>query len=244
MKVCAAQLRPAPGNIDGNIVKHTELIELAASLGSSIVVFPELSLSGYEPTLAHDLATTIDDPRLGIFQSLANSRNITIGLGIPIKSRTGILIGEIFFQPNCSRLAYFKQHLHQDEFPYFEEGTSHVMLDLNGYKIAPAICYESLLPQHSESAFSRGANIYFASVAKSQRGVEKAVPHFTSIATEYSMAVLMSNCTGHCDNFLAVGQSSIWNKKGQLLGQLRESDEGILLADLKTEEVTVRLLAQ
>ena len=51
------------------------------------------------------------------------------------------------------------------------------------------------------------------------------------------MPVLMSNCVGFCDNFLSVGNSSVWTKDGKLVGQLDDKTEGILIFDTETEEV-------
>jgi predicted amidohydrolase len=76
-----------------------------------------------------------------------------------------------------------------------------------------------------------------ASVAKSENGVEKAFKHYPTIAKQYEMPVLMSNCVGFCDNFLSVGKSSIWTKKGNLIGQLDDKTEGILIFDTETEEI-------
>ena len=56
-----------------------------------------------------------------------------------------------------------------------------------------------------------------ANIAKSQNGVDKALRHFSDIASKYSMTVLMANCIGHCDNFESVGKTSIWNNKGNLV---------------------------
>jgi hypothetical protein len=81
-----------------------------------------------------------------------------------------------------------------------------------------------------------------ASVAKSANGFEKAFNHYQSVAKQYSMAVLMSNCVGFCDNFLSVGKSSVWTKAGKLVEQLDDKTEGILIFDTETEEVIVRIV--
>jgi predicted amidohydrolase len=47
----------------------------------------------------------------------------------------------------------------------------------------------------------------------------------------------MANSVGFCDNFLSVGQSSVWNKKGELVGQLDDKSEGVLVFDTETEEI-------
>jgi predicted amidohydrolase len=133
--------------------------------------------------------------------------------------------------------AYSKQQLHSDELQYFENGDGQVVIKKDNTNIAIAICYESLQPTHCENAFILGADIYLASVAKSENGVEKAFKHYPTIAKQYEMPVLMSNCVGFCDNFLSVGKSSIWTKKGNLIGQLDDKTEGILIFDTETEEI-------
>ena len=148
----------------------------------------------------------------------------------------------IIFEPNKPRQTYSKQQLHSDEFPYFENGVGQVIIKANDTNIAPAICYESLQPIHSENAFKLGAEVYLASVAKSANGVEKAFEHYPSVAKQYAMAVLMSNCVGVCDNFLSVGKSSAWTKEGKLVGQLDDKTEGILIFNTETEEIIERII--
>lgn len=237
MKISIAQARPIKGDISANIDKHIILIELASSLKATSIFFSELSLTGYEPELAKDLATNQDDTRLDSFQEISNINKITIGLGIPTKTKTGIQISMIVFQPGRPRQTYSKQQLHSDEFPYFENGNRQIILNVDKKKIAPAICYESVQPDHSEKASKLGAEIYLASVAKSQNGVNKAMTHYPKVAKNYSMPVLMSNCIGFCDNFVGAGFSAVWTKKGQLAGQLDDKNEGILIFDTETEEV-------
>lgn len=229
MKICVAQTRPIKGEIDKNIQIHKKFIDLATSKGANMIFFPELSLTGYEPKLAKHLATTQDDTRFDDFQKISDSHNITVGVGMPTKSNSGILISMIIFQPNKSRQTYSKQILHSDEFPYFVHGQQQIILTAEK-KIAPAFCYESLQLEHSERAFNSGVEIYIASVAKSANGVAKAIKHYPDIAKKYSMTVLMSNCLGPCDDFESVGKSAIWNKNGLLVEQLDET-EGILLYD-------------
>ena len=56
MIIALAQLKSICGDIDANIGKHLSFIEKAAEFKSNLIVFPELSLTGYEPTLAKELA--------------------------------------------------------------------------------------------------------------------------------------------------------------------------------------------
>ncbi|MFC2185718.1 carbon-nitrogen hydrolase family protein [Fulvivirgaceae bacterium LMO-SS25] len=240
MKICVAQTEPIKGNVSANIEAHKRFIELALTLNAEAIFFPELSLTGYEPEFAKRLATNENDNRLDIFQETSNKNNIIIGLGLPTATESQIRISMIIFEPNKPRQTYSKQQLHSDEFPYFENGVEQVIIKTEDRNIAPAICYESLQPTHSENAFKLGADIYLASVAKSANGVEKAYDHYPRVAKQYAMPVLMSNCVGFCDNFLSVGKSSVWTKKGELVGQLDDRTEGILFFDTETEEVKKR----
>ena len=177
-----------------------------------------------------------------VFQKLSDTFLITICVGLPTPVDTGIQISMIIFQAQLPRLTYSKQYLHPDEYPYFIPGHNPALLTVLPHKMAPAICYESFVPQHAENAFKRGADIYLASVAKSMGGVEKAAKHFPAIAQKYAMTVLMSNCVGPCDDFNSIGKTSIWNNKGVLVGQMNETDEGIILIDTVTEEITQKTI--
>ncbi len=237
MKISVAQTRPVKGDIAANIEIHKKFTALAVSYQADAIFFPELSVTGYEPGLSEELATEQDDSRLDDFQNISNTHQLTIGLGIPIKSEKGIQISMVIFQPGKPRFTYSKQQLHEDEFPYFVCGNSQVIFTTGNKKIAPAICYESLQPDHSENANRLGAEIYVASVAKSQKGIDKALLHFPGIAKKYAMTVLMANCIGYCDNFESYGNSAVWNNKGLLAGRLDNKSEGILIYDTETGEV-------
>lgn len=150
MKIAVAQMMPQKGNILVNIEKHKALITLAASGQANAIFFPELSITGYEPELAKDLATDPYDHRFDVFQHISDTNIITIGIGVPTKSISGILVTMIIFQPNQPRQTYSKQRLHASEIPYFVGGHEQVGLTIDGIKVAPAICYESLQIEHAE----------------------------------------------------------------------------------------------
>ena len=237
MKICAAQTRPVKGDIQSNIDSHKKLIDLAVSYGADTVIFPELSLTGYEPELAEELATDQNDSRFDDFQKISDTRQITIGVGVPTKNTTGICISMILFQPHKARQTYSKKYLHPDEEEFFISGQSSISLISNKTNIALAICYELSIPEHSENAFKNGAEIYIASVAKSVNGVEKANKSLSDIANKYSMTVLMSNCVGQSGGMECGGKTSVWNNKGLLAGQLNDTDEGIIIIDTDTQEL-------
>ncbi len=235
MKICIAQTKSEKGNIQRNIENHLEFVERAIKLKADLIIFPELSITNYEPDLAKELATGIESNIFNPFQETSNENEITIGIGMPTKATDGINISMLIFQPNTERTFYSKQMLHSDELPYFACGKNQTFLTINGVKIGLGICYETLQREHFLNAKNQNIDIYIASVAKPKGGIEKAYNHFPKIANEFNTPILMSNCVGHCDNFMSVGQSAVWNKKGELIEQLDDNNQGLLFYDTKTE---------
>jgi predicted amidohydrolase len=241
VKLCAAQLLPVAGEIERNVRKHVALINVAVSHRADLIYFPELSLTGYEPKLVQALATDADDPRLDDIQELSDRGNIAIGVGLPIPSPAGIRIAMLFFRPQRKRVTYAKQLLHSDELPFFVQGEKPLLLTMGGHAIAPAICHESLQLSHADTAARGGADIYLASVAKSQPNVARAYRHYPRIAKGYSMAVLMANSVGPADDFVSSGQSAAWNSSGRLMVNMSDQAEGFVMFDTATQDAIVVL---
>lgn len=235
MKICVAQIKSIPGDIQQNSAMHIKYVELAVSFGADAIFFPELSLTGYEPTSAIDLAINLGDKRLNIFQKISDSSNIIICIGAPTKHTDGTCISMVIIQPNQSRRLYSKQFLHEDEKQYFVSGKKSPLLKIGDHKIAIAICYEISAPAHCKNAYEKGANIYLASAAKYSSGIDKTLDKLSQIADQNSMTVLLSNCIGRADGKEFAGKSSVWNDRGTLLAQLGNSQEGMLILDTETQ---------
>ncbi|ATV46023.1 carbon-nitrogen hydrolase family protein [Pectobacterium brasiliense] len=225
------------GHIDENVKKHQDMVITAAQNAVDIIVFPELSLSGYEPSLAEELALSPKDIKSDAFQSMSNEYAISIAVGYPIKFSDGIKITMIIFQPEKETLFYSKQLLHPDEIPFFKQGKQQTTVSVEGKVVVPAICYESLQPTHALEAAKLGADLYVASVAKSANGVVRAYAHYPAIARKHGMFALMANAVGKADNFICAGQSAIWDREGKLLIQANATQEALLVLDTETGKV-------
>lgn len=236
MKICIAQTNPIKGNIPKNIENHKKLIKLAIQNDGDIIIFPELSLTGYEPELAKELATTQDDERFDEFQKISDSNKIIIGIGLPTKNKQGTCIGMALFQPSKSRMTYSKEYLHPGEEHYFVTGKNLAPITVKNNKLAFAICYETSIPEHSEKAFNNGANVYIASVLNSINGIEKDINRISDIAKKHKMVAVMANFVGKSGNYDCAGKSSAWNNEGVLIEQLDNVNEGILIFDIDTEK--------
>ncbi len=241
MIVCAAQLRAEAGSQKKNLYAHLRLIELAAAHKADLLVFPELSLTGYAPRQAQSLAYAPDDPRLAIFRQLSERHSLTLCVGLPTLADEGLHISMAIFPPAKRPLLYSKRMLHDDELPYFIPGLNALTFTCKDAVIAPAICYESLQPAHASEAAAHQATLYLASVAKHEQGVLKAHAYYAGMAKQHRMAVVMSNCVGPCEDFESAGHTAAWDAEGNLMAQMDSEREGILWVDTKARAAKVVL---
>lgn len=239
-KVCIAQNKPIRGDINANIKNHMPLISKAIEAGADLIIFPELSLSSYEPSRNHELAIDKKDARLDYFQVISDEHDITIIISAPIKTLQGVTISLLIFKPFKELSSYSKQHLHEDELPYFVPSLDSDNIIGEEPKIALAICYETSITSHNQSAKEKGAEIYLSSVAKSKEGVIKGYEQLSNIAKSYAMITMMSNNVGPCEEYECMGSSAVWDKSGNLLDKLDQENEGILIYDITEDEVSFK----
>jgi predicted amidohydrolase len=242
MKIAVAQSRPIVGAVEGNLAGHQSLVDCAVRNGASLVVFPELSLTGYEPRLAASLAKMPDDRCFACLQATADQCEVSIAVGVPTHGRRLPRISTLVFRPASETRVYSKQYLHADERPFFEPGPKADGLIHADPTVALAICYELSIPIHSRRAIESGATVYIASVAKTARGVCDAHQILSQVTREYSIVAMMANCVGLLDGAECVGGSSAWSRKGNHLMQLQANDEGVIVLDYETEDVVTAIL--
>ena len=157
MKIAVAQTRPFVGPVEANLAGHLALIELAVQRDARMIVFPELSLTGYEPQLAASLARSPNDECFERLQVTADQAGVTIAVGVPTPGHHLPRISTLIFRPASEVRVYSKQFLHADEQPFFEPGpTSDCLIHANP-AIALAICYELSVPAHVQRAINSGA---------------------------------------------------------------------------------------
>ena len=239
MKIALIQIQSKAGAITENIAHHCRWIEKAVQHEVNFILFPELSITGYEPKLAKQLLSQLTQETLNYFQILSNTHNAHIGVGLPTESNNGMHISTQIFCPNKTSTCIEKHLLHEDELPYFQSGKKEANFMINTTNIGLGICYESLQPKHLTQVIDQGASLYMASVAKPQHGIVKAYEYFPNAAVKHNTPILMVNSLGSSDTFISAGQSAIWNHKGELLGALNATEEGFLIYDSNTQKTII-----
>ncbi|MBE0649729.1 MAG: carbon-nitrogen hydrolase family protein [Bacteroidales bacterium] len=243
MRIAIVQLRPVKGDIEKNLENHIIWIKQALKQKADMVVFPELSLTGYEPELAAELATSQEDKRLDVLQNISDKNNIIIGAGLPTREGDNLFVSMILFRPGQRRTTYSKQYLYPTEESVFTPGKNPLVLEYGSDIIAPAICYELSNPGHHKFAISHHANIYLASVMNSVSGVDADIQQLSELAKAHHMVTFMANYVGISAGYECAGKSSVWNEKGELIAQLGTKEEGIILFDSVNRE-TLKFISQ
>lgn len=161
-KIAVAQISSVKGNIEANITTHLKAIKKASELGVSYIVFPELSLTGYEPELSAELSFSIDDKCLQPLVNSAIENNIQIGVGAPIMTEGLPQIGLVIISQSGDIEIYAKMHLHHGEDLFFSKGENIHCITVNKIKIANAICADVNNSEHINSYYKSGASVYIA----------------------------------------------------------------------------------
>jgi predicted amidohydrolase len=232
MILAAAQTKPKRGDIDANLLDHYRLVKLAAANGAQLIVFPELSITGYEREDAAQLAFTENDSRLDHLKKLATENKITIIAGAPIRIQSDLFVGEFCIAPNDSVSIYTKQFLHEGEELYYQPSFDYnPILERENERISCAICADIDHPKHAENARKNNSSTYIASIFFSPNGIPQAHQSLQRYATQYQMNVLMANFGGDSYGSPSGGRSAFWNNKGELIAQMEDSGSGLLIVE-------------
>lgn len=232
MIVAAAQIKVQDGNIAANMATHCRYANMAADKGARLVLFPEMSLTGYlrEDALQHKFF--VADERLQPLQQITAQRNIVIVVGAPIEIDEKLHIGAFIIQPDKVDI-YTKRFLHPGEEVAFEPSLNHnPTLQMDGETISIAICADTANPRHPMEAAANNATLYIAGVFDSPNGVIESHERLSRYARQYKMKVLYTNYVGTTYNSPAAGQSTAWNNEGELLEALTTDKEDLLVIEL------------
>ncbi|TEW53255.1 carbon-nitrogen hydrolase family protein [Psychromonas sp. RZ22] len=230
LKIAVAQVSSIKGDVDENIKNHLVAIEKASQVGVSYIVFPELSLTGYEPELAVKLAFSTDDSRLKPLIDSAIEKNITIGVGAPLKSDGLPKIGLIIISQLGTVDTYEKMYLHSGEEAYFNRGSDYNCITIGNTKIANAICADTNNSNHARTCSKLGASVYIAGVLITEGGYDSDTAVMAAYANEYNMLVAMANHSQPTGNWAPIGKSAIWSNTG-LLACASENQNALVVAE-------------
>lgn len=199
-----------------NAVTHTATVRCA---GARVVVFPELSLTGYELDAP---AITADDPRLApIVEACAETGSLAL-VGAPVQGEAGRShIAMLAIDGTGVSVAYLKIWLGTAEADRFTPGSKPAVLDVDGWRLGLAICKDTGVPQHASDTAALGIDAYVAGTVKSVEEAALQAERARRVATDHHIWAAVASFAGStgCGYDRAAGRSGIWSSDGAVVAQ-------------------------
>jgi len=251
MKIALAQISPHLGDVKKNFKLHLEYLEKAKKKKVDLLVFPELSLTGYTlKDLVEEVALNPEkDP---IFKKLkAKSREISFILGFVEEKEKGLFYNSAaFFSAGKAIHTHRKVFLPTfgmfEERKFFAQGKNFKTFSSLSVRMGMMICRDFLHFGASYLLFTGGAEIYIIISAAPGRGVSKGKSYETSqmwelmgktISRFSTTFLIYCNRVGFEDGKAFAGGSFIYNPWGQLIAKASYIDKDFLIQEIDLEEV-------
>lgn len=236
LTVSAVQYQALDGGIVPNAMEHVRLIEDAESHGSRLVIFPELSLTGYDLPLLEDHENWLDpdDHRLGDIREICRRTGITAVAGAAYRETDGTpRLASLAIHPEGSTEISFKTHLHGQEKEIFVRGGGAALLELDGWRIALAICFDAAVPAHSTDAAQAGADVYAVSAVYTREEAHRLALHLGARAMDNRMFAVLANLGGTSMLGPSCGLSGFWGPDGLLMKKAAGTSTEVVTAILQ-----------
>ncbi|GAA0779994.1 carbon-nitrogen hydrolase family protein [Roseibium denhamense] len=237
MKIATAQLDAGVTHLDRRRSEIASAVTEAASLGCSLVVLPELALSGYGAgTLISKNAQELSGADVTWLKALSAQTGCGIVCGLALKREGQVYNTALFTAPDGTVIAYDKIHLYGDyEQTLFKRGAaSPPVFTFGGLTFGLLVCFDVEFPERVRGLALRGADAVLVPTAlpKSDGGAFIAQSVIPVRAFENQVFIAYANHCGKDAMFCYQGQSSIAAPDGQRLAQAPATDPALLAAEL------------
>lgn len=249
--IAIAQIDSILGDVKRNVAKHVEFVRRAKDGGADIVVFPELSLSGYSvKDLNWDVAISLHDPSV-LEPLMKESADIGILVGgVEEADDLGIYNSAFFIEHGIVSCAHRKVYLPTygmfEEMRYFSPGSVVRTVETHVGKLGVLICEDLWHPALPYLMAHQGAQVIIGMAASPTRlnarkdmlqVAEVNLEHHRSYARLFSVYVLFSNRVGFEDGVNFWGGSEAVAPSGAVLVQAKHFDEDLIFADIELNEL-------
>jgi predicted amidohydrolase len=197
-------------DVAANAEAHATSIRSATA---RVVVFPELSITGYELDAP---AIGVDDGRLKpIVQACAETGSVAL-VGAPLKGKLNEAhIAMLAVDGKGASVAYRKVWVDSTE-ARFARGAAPGVLEIDGWRLGLGICKDTGIPQHWADTAALGIDAYVAGVVLGEDETWKIADRACRIADEFNVWVAMASFAGPTGAGYArtAGCSGIWSPIG------------------------------
>jgi NAD+ synthase (glutamine-hydrolysing) len=247
LNLALAQINTRLGNVEANLAKHLEIITEAQARGADLLVFPELSLTGY---VLQDLATAVshrptpDDP---IFRQLLQaSQHIDLVVGfVDEDQRHRFYIAAAYLSQGQVVHVHHKVYLPTyglfDEGRFFAWGDAVQAFDTRFGRLGILICEDFWHASPPYLLWLDGAEMLLFTSASPGRGLtaepqlESArwVEHINrAYASLFTTFVVHANRVGYEDGLNFWGGSTAFDPNGELIVKAPYHQEALTLAEI------------
>jgi predicted amidohydrolase len=252
LKVGLAQITPKLGNLEANLERHLAAIEEAAESGVELLIFPELSLTGYRlRDLAFSVAIqpTYKNPIFARLLDASRDMDLVVGF-VESDTRQKFFISAAYLSGgevvHLHRKVYLPTYGMFDEGRYFAWGDHLRAFDTRFGRVGILICEDFWHVSAAYTLWLDGADILILTSSSPGRGLAteqkigsaRWVEHINqAYASMFTNFVLHTNRTGFEDGVTFYGGSTIFDPEGNLLGQGAYYEEALVTAKLDLNDI-------
>ncbi len=249
-QISIAQFIPTLGNLEKNLEKHLYYIDQALKAGSDLIVFPELSLTGYTlmdltPAVALNPDSKLLEP-LYMYSGL-----ISICFGLVEESPDYFYYNSSFFLEDgrlikSARKVYPPTYGVFQEKRFFAQGKSAQAFDSKLGRFGVLICNDARHPALAYIYALDGAKVIITQSAVPARGFPQGdkpdpVKYFENGHTFYSsvfgLYTVFANLAGCEDNLLFCGDSMVVAPGGKIIAEAPLFEEAMITAQISDDEI-------
>ena len=243
MKVAVAQISCSLGDPEANLSKVREFSGRAKEAGAELIVFPEMTDTGYSMSVIQKQANHWKSGFVVSLQEIASKLSIAIVSGVSERDGSSIYNSQVLVDPKGEIVAkYRKTHLYAvapvEEQTCFAPGNSFVSFELGGLQFGFSICYDRRFPEmYRKLATEHDVGAFLLSSAWPFPRDEHFRVLAKARAIENQSYVIASNRVGKDDDLWFCGNSAIIDPRGVILAAASPDREDLVHADLSEELV-------
>ena len=245
IKIALAQISCKREDKAENLTKIEKTVIKAKKQAADLVIFPELSLTGYVVRdQIYELAETIQGPSTKVIENIAKKTKAHIVFGMPElseKTQATIYNAAVLVGPEGLigkyRKMYLPTHSVFEEKRYFRPGYQAAAFDTELGKIGLIICYDIFFPEVSRLTRLKGAQLIVCISASP--AVRRAFfePLTVARAIENTAFLAFVNLVGIEDGLQFWGGSRIVGPNGKVLVQAKYDDEDLVMCDVDYADI-------
>lgn len=246
IKIALAQISCKVGDKAYNIRKMATYIARAKKQKANLVIFPELSLTGYTTRdRTYELAETITGPSTRKIEALAKQNNIHIIYGMIERSPEAKAVlhnTAVLTTPKGTLGRYKKMYLptHSvfEEKRYFRQGYESIVFDTSVGKIGLIICYDIFFPETARLLRLKGAEfiVCISASPSVRRGFFETLT--TARAMENTAYLAYVNLVGIEDGLQFWGGSRLIAPSGKIVTQAKYDEEDLVFGTIDYTDLT------